>query len=154
MSRAFVKEGEGAEGEPLAELQISPHRNLVTAAGLAQIHGNVERLRSELSAAREGGDRDALQRVQRDLRYWSARQSTAELVLPPAPGGKARFGSVVRLEGAGGMALTYRIVGEDEADPAAEKISYVSPIGRALIGRTAGDKVRLRAGVAEVVAIE
>jgi hypothetical protein len=46
MSRAFVKEGEGAEGEPLAELQISPHRNLVTAAGLAQIHGNVERLRS------------------------------------------------------------------------------------------------------------
>jgi transcription elongation GreA/GreB family factor len=52
------------------------------------------------------------------------------------------------------MALTYRIVGEDEADPAAEKISYVSPIGRALIGRTAGDKVRLRAGVAEVVAIE
>ena len=144
MSRAFVKEGEGAEGEPLAELQISPHRNLVTAAGLAQIHGNVERLRSELSAARAGGD----------LRYWSARQGTAELVPSPAPGGKARFGSVVRLEGEGGMALTYRIVGEDEADPAAGKISYVSPIGRALIGRAAGDKVRLRAGVAEVVAIE
>jgi transcription elongation GreA/GreB family factor len=154
MSRAFVKEGEGAEGEPLAELQVSPHRNLVTAAGLAQIHANVERLRAELSAARESGDRGALQRVQRDLRYWSARQGTAELVPPPAPGGKARFGSVVRLEGSGGAPLTYRIVGEDEADPSAGRISYVSPIGRALIGRAAGDRVPLHAGVAEIVAVE
>ncbi|HEU4516373.1 MAG TPA: GreA/GreB family elongation factor [Steroidobacteraceae bacterium] len=154
MSRAFVKEGDGAEGEPLAELQVSPHRNLVTADGLAQIQSNVERLRAELSGAREREDRALMQRVQRDLRYWTARQTTAELVPPPAPGGKARFGSVVRLEDATGDAVTYRIVGEDEADPAAGKISYVSPIGRALIGKAVGDTVALREGAAEILAVE
>lgn len=154
MSRAFVKEGDGAEGEALAELQVSPHRNLVTAEGLAQIQSHVERLRAELSGAREGGDRALLQRVQRDLRYWSARQATAELVPRPARGGKARFGSVVRLDDAAGIPVSYRIVGEDEADPAAGKISYVSPIGRALIGRGVGDVVTLRDGDAEIVAVE
>ena len=52
MSRAFVKEGDGADGEELAELQVSPHRNLVTAEGLAQIEASIDRLRAELSAAR------------------------------------------------------------------------------------------------------
>ena len=154
MSRAFVKEGEGEEGEPVAELQLSPHRNLVTAAGLAQIQSNVDRLRGELSAAREAGDRAALQRVQRDLRYWSARQNTAELVQPPTPGGRARFGSLVRLAFADGDEVAYRIVGEDEADPASGTISYVSPIGRALIGRAIGETVPLRGGEAEIVALE
>jgi len=44
MSRAFVKESDGADGDELAELQVSPHRNLVTAEGMVQIEQNVERL--------------------------------------------------------------------------------------------------------------
>ena len=52
MSRAFVKESDGADGEEPAELQVSPHRNLVTPDGLALIEAAVERLRAELSAAR------------------------------------------------------------------------------------------------------
>jgi transcription elongation GreA/GreB family factor len=150
MSRAFVKESDGAAGEALAELQVSPHRNLVTAEGLAQIEAAVERLRAELSAARAADDRAAVQRVQRDLRYWAERQRTAELV-PPAPGDKARFGSVVLLEKADGAAVEYRIVGEDEADPANGKISYVSPIAKRLIGAAAGDEVELPDGLATVV---
>src|SRR5262245_1623499 len=151
MSRAFVKETDG--DEELAELKLSPHRNLVTPEGLSLIEGQVERLRTELAAARASDDRAATERIQRDLRYWSERQRTAEPVAPAAAGGKARFGSEVILEKAAGGKLAYRIVGEDEADPARGKISYVSPIARLLIGLAAGDEVRLPDGAAEVVEV-
>ena len=153
MSRAFVNEGDGAEGEPLAELQVSPHRNLVTATGLALIGAQVERLRVELSAARAADDRAAIQRIQRDLRYWSERQRTAERVPQAVAGGKARFGSTVTLEKPDGGRVAYRVVGEDEADPAAGKISYVSPLALELIGKEVGDVVALRDEDAEIVDI-
>ena len=153
MSRAFVKEGDGAEGEPLAELHVSPHRNLVTAEGLAQIQANVERLRAELSAARATEDRAAILRIQRDLRYWNERQRTAEPVPAPAPGGPARFGSSVILESADGSRYTYRIVGEDEADPAQGRISYVSPVASRLIGGSVDDEVELPDGDGVIVEI-
>ena len=146
MSRAFVKESDGADDEELAELQVSPHRNLVTAEGLRQIEENVDRLRSALSAARAADDRAGTRRLQRDLRYWAERQRTAELVPPPAPNGTARFGSVVVLEKTDGVTIEYRIVGEDEAQPAIGKISYVAPIARQLIGRQAGDEIALPDG--------
>lgn len=153
MSRAFVKESDGTEGEPLAELQVSPHRNLVTAEGLAQIEAQVERLRGELSAARSADDRPAIQRIQRDLRYWAERQRTAERVPQAAADGKARFGSTVTLERPDGSRVSYRIVGEDEADPAQGRISYVSPLARRMIGCSTGDEVGLPDGAAAIVAI-
>ncbi len=153
MSRAFVKESDGADGEELAELRVSPHRNLVTEDGRRQIEEAVDRLRAELAAARGADDRATVRRIQRDLRYWTERQRTAELV-PPAPaGGKARFGSVVLLGKPGGGELEYRIVGEDEADPARGRISYVSPISRRLIGAEAGDEIELPDGWAEILAV-
>jgi transcription elongation GreA/GreB family factor len=153
MSRAFVKESDGADGDELAELQISPHRNLVTAEGLGQIEQNVERLRVEQSTARAADDRAAVKRIQRDLRYWAERQRSAELVPPTAQGGKARFGSVVTLAKPDGGELEFRIVGEDEADPARGKISYVSPIARRLIGAAVGEEVVLPDGAVEIIAI-
>jgi transcription elongation GreA/GreB family factor len=153
MSRAFVKESDGADGDELAELQVSPHRNLVTPEGLAQIEATVERLRAELSAARAAEDRAGVKRVQRDLRYWTERLRTAEVVKAPAPGAKVRFGSVVALERNDGGTVEYRIVGEDEADPSGGKISYVSPIAKSLIGATIGDERALPDGAAKVVAI-
>ena len=153
MSRAFVKEGDGADGEPPAELQVSPHRNLVTAEGLAQIEAHVERLRGELSAARSAEDRAAIPRIQRDLRYWSERQRTAEHVPPAASGAKVRFGSTVALEKPDGSRIAYRIVGEDEADPAQGRISYVSPLARRLIGAAQHDEIELPEGSAVIVEI-
>jgi transcription elongation GreA/GreB family factor len=153
MSRAFVKESDGAEGEGLAELKVSPHRNLVTAEGLALIEAAVERLRAELSAARAAADRAAVQRIQRDLRYWSERRRSAEVVPPGPSGGQARFGSVVALERPDGSRLEYRIVGEDEADPARGSISWVSPLARLLIGASIGDEVELADGPATIVEI-
>lgn len=153
MSRAFVKESDGADGEELAELQVSPHRNLVTAQGQRQIEETVERLRTELTAARAADDRAGVRRIQRDLRYWTERQRTAELVPPAPPGGKARFGSTVVLAMPDGSELEYRIVGEDEADPARGRISYVSPIARRLIGTEAGDEVELPDGRAVILGV-
>lgn len=153
MSRAFVKESDGAEGEELAELQVSPHRNLVTAQGLRQIEEAVERLRAELTAARVADDRADVRRIQRDLRYWTERQRTAEPVRPAPPGGKARFGSTVVLEMPGGGQVEYRIVGEDEADPAQGRISYVSPLARQLISGEAGDEIELSDGRAKILSV-
>jgi transcription elongation GreA/GreB family factor len=153
MSRAFVKESDGADGEELAELHVSPHRNLVTAEGLEQIEAMVARLRDELARARAGDDRAAVRRIQRDLRYWSERQRSAELVQTAAPADKARFGSIVALEYSDGRRLEYRIVGEDEAEPARGRISWVSPIASRLIGAAAGGEIELPDGVATIVQI-
>ena len=153
MSRAFVKESDGSEGQELPELQVSPHRNLVTAAGQAQIEANVERLQAELTAARSTEDRAAVARIQRDLRYWNERLRTAERVsLKPSPD-SVRFGSTVTLEKSGGQVVIYQVVGEDEADPANGRISYVAPIARQLIGSSVGDIATLADGDAKIVEI-
>jgi len=150
MSRAFVKESDGAEGQDLPELMVSPHRNLVTPAGLGQIEATVERLQAALSEARAAEDRASIARIQRDLRYWSGRQRTAEVVVPPVAAGTVRFGSSVALQKRDGPCIRYQIVGEDEADPANGRISYVSPIARLLIGAAVGDTVTLADGEAEI----
>ncbi len=153
MSRAFVKESDGAEGEELPELLLSPYRNLVTPPGLRQIEATVERLQSALSVARAAEDRADVARVQRDLRYWTARLRTAEVVAVTAATDTVRFGSAVTLEKQDGERVEYQIVGEDEADPARGTISYVAPIARLLMGTSVGDSLALADGMANVVRI-
>ncbi len=118
-----------------------------------QIATMVESLQAALSAARAAEDRAAIARIQRDLRYWTERQRTAELVPPLSATGTARFGSTVTLEKPDLTRVEYQIVGEDEADPANGKISYVSPIARKLLGAVEGDAVALADGEAEIVGI-
>lgn len=153
MSRAFVKETDGAEGQELPELQVSPHRNLVTPAGRSQIEATVERLQAALSVARAAEDRAGVARIQRDLRYWSARQRTAEVIAASGASRNVRFGTSVELQRQDGSRIRYQIVGEDEADPANGRISYVSPIARLLIGAAVGDLVALADGKAEILEI-
>jgi len=78
MSRAFVKESDSVEDLP--DRLISPHANLVTPQGLQQIEAEVARLSKRYAEAQSAADRDALAATARDLRYWTARQSTAEVV--------------------------------------------------------------------------
>jgi transcription elongation GreA/GreB family factor len=153
MSRAFVKESDGADGEELPELQVSPHRNLVTPTGLQQIEATVGRLQAALSEARAAEDRAAIARFQRDLRYWSERLRTAEVIAMPASADVVRFGSTVVLQKPDGGRFEYRIVGEDEADPAHGSISYVSPIASRLIGRKVGDVAVVPEGDATILGI-
>lgn len=153
MSRAFVKDSDGAGGEELPELKVSAHRNLVTPAGLRQVEENIERLQAALSGARAAEDRPAIARIQRDLRYWTVRLRTAEVVATAAASGTVRFGNSVVLEPEGRARVEYRIVGEDEADPAQGRISYVSPIAQKLLGAAVGDVIAMSDGSAEIVEI-
>lgn len=150
MSRAFVKEDTGEGLEDLPDRPVSEHRNLVTPEGLAAIEAEVERLSAAYAEAQTSADRAALQKIARDLRYWSQRQASAELIPAPIDTGTVQFGSRVTLARADGRRVTYKIVGEDEADPAKGSISYVSPLARALIGKSEGDTVPMGASEADI----
>lgn len=151
MSRAFVREDDGGD-EALPDRVPSPHRNFVTRRGLALIDAEIARLRAAVTEA--GDDRAAVARLTRDLRYLLARRTSAEPVEPPADATAAAFGTAVTLALADGRTRTFRIVGEDEADPAAGRIAWVSPVARMLLGRAVGDAVDLPAGEAEILAID
>lgn len=153
MSRAFVKEQDDAKVEELPDRLISEHPNLVTKEGLAQIEAEVVRLTAAHAAAQEADDRAEMAALARDLRYWTARQRTAEVVTPPADPGHVHFGSTVTVARDDGRRQTFRIVGEDEAEPAKGTIPYVSPLARALSGKSVGDVVRVGDGEVEVLAV-
>ena len=154
MSRAFVKEPDGEDtfGE-LPDRPISPHPNFVTAAGLAQIEGEVARVQQEHAAALAANDRGALARTARDLRYWNARRASAQLVPPRSDVAQVHFGSTVSIARDDGRRQTFRIVGEDEADPAGGTLSHASPLARALFGKQVGDTIQVGHSEAEIVDI-
>ena len=154
MSRAFVKEPDGAEAfEELPDRPISEHPNLVTPQGLAQIENNLTRLHEQHAQAQSAGDRAALASVGRDLRYWTARRSTAQLMPPPEDTANVQFGSTVTIVRDDGRRQTFRIVGEDEAEPAQGTLSHASPVARALLNKAVGDVITAGSGEAEIVEI-
>jgi transcription elongation GreA/GreB family factor len=153
MSRAFVKESDGAEALELPDRPISEHPNLVTAEGLAQMDETLARLHEAHARAQTAADRSALASVGRDLRYWTARRSSAQLMPAPESNGNVQFGSTVTILRDDGRRQTYRIVGEDEAEPAKGTLSYVSPVARALMNKQVGDVIVAGSGEAEIVAI-
>jgi transcription elongation GreA/GreB family factor len=154
VSRAFVKDQDEDQGaDDIPDRVVSSHRNLVTAAGLAQIDEELRRSRDGLAAARASGDRAEIARHRRDLRYWTERRTSAELVPTPTDTDKVRFGSTVTLAPSRGEPRIFRIVGEDEASPGEGRISYVSPLAQSLLGAQVGDAVRFAEGEAEIVRI-
>ena len=152
MSRAFVKETD--EVFDLPDRPVSEHPNLVTKRGLAVIEAEVERWQQALAEAQAAEDREKIAAAQRELRYWTARRATADLQPPPATAARCASAARVTIERDDGRTQTFRIVGEDEADPGAGTISYVAPLARALIGKEVGDVVRVGASEAEIVAID
>ena len=136
MSVAFRRESDEAHLEPKFELPIPPGPNLVTARGLAQIRARVAELEATLSGL---ADEDAIKAARRELRYWSTRQSTAQL-MDKANGSRVSFGCTVTFQmNRKQRAIT--IVGDDEADPAAGLLSYSAPLSRALMDAEAGEKL-------------
>lgn len=158
MSVAFTREEDlEATAADLADRPISPHPNLVTPEGLAAIESELASARAAYTAAQVQGsiesDRTAMARATRDLRYWSARRASAQLIAPTEDDGAVRFGGSVSIEREDGRAQTWRIVGEDEADPAAGSVSHVSPLARAVMGKRVGDEVTVAGQSAEIVAV-
>ena len=158
MSVAFTREEDlEATAADLPDRPISPHPNLVTAAGLGAIEAELASARAAYAAAQAKGsieaDRTAMARATRDLRYWSARRASAQLI-ETEPDGRVRFGGSVTIERDDGRTQTWRIVGEDEADPATGSVSHVSPLARALMGKTVGDEAVVAGQTVEVVAVD
>ena len=153
MSKAFTKEPEtGDVYDDLPDRPVSPH-NLVTPKGLEMIEAELARLHVEHGAAQEANDRALLAKTNRDLRYWTSRRATAQVMEPPKDAKGVHFGSTVTILRQDGRRQTYRIVGEDEADPSAGTLSYVSPVAQALMGKQVGDVVEAGAAEAEIVQI-
>lgn len=158
MSVAFTREEDlEATAADLPDRPISPHPNLVTLAGLVAIDAALAAARAAYSAAQAHGsieaDRTAMARATRDLRYWSARRATAQLV-ETEPDGRVRFGGSVTIAREDGRTQTWRITGEDEADPADGSVSHVSPLAVALMGKRVGDEAVVAGQAVEVVAVD
>ena len=146
MSRAFVKDGnEDRPGEDLPERPVSDAPNYVTEEGLRNLREKVEMLTHEhgrLREAEEDADKLRLAVNERDLRYFQAQLDSATVVdVADAPQGEVHFGATVKTEDEDGAVGRFTIVGEDEADESNGKISWLSPLAKALIGSTAGDTV-------------
>jgi len=154
MSSAFTKEQEDDNPrEDLPDRPVSPHRNLVTPEGLQQIDDALTRLHGVIEKASAADDNHALAVAQRDLRYWSARRASAEIVQPIKDHSHVRFGHRVVVELEGGEKRVFRLVGEDEADPAKGLIPYVAPLATALMGKSVGDKVEVIHHSAKIIEI-
>jgi len=153
MSKAFTKEAEGGEVyDDLPDRPVSPH-NFVTAKGLELIEAELARLHREHAAAQDADDRPRLAKINRDLRYWTSRRATAQVIEPPRDAAEVHFGSTVTIARDDGRRQTYRIVGEDEADPSLGTLSYVSPVAQALMGKQVGDTVQAGTAEAEILGI-
>ena len=158
MAVAFTREEDyEAQAANLPDRPVSSLPNLVTASGLAAIEAELASARAAYAAAQaEGGisaDRTAMARATRDLRYWGARRASAQLTEPELTAGVVQFGVTVEIEREDGRRQTFRIVGEDEADPKAGSISYASPLAAALLGKGVGDVAMLNGAEVEVVGV-
>jgi len=161
VSRAFVKgDDSDLSGEELPERPISPYPNYVTVRGLAQLRSKYDSLvarHAELKAAAEDFDKPKLSEIERDLRYFAQRLESAILVdVANEPRDEVHFGATVKAETDEGEVQHFTIVGEDEADVATGKVSWLSPLAKAMIGAKAGDTVKWRrpAGDTELEIIE
>ena len=153
MSRAFMKEEAAEAVEGLPHRRISPHPNDVTQQGMAHLEAMLDAAREAHAAARAAQDRAAMAHASRELRYWSARRASARVIPDPTDTTEVRFGTSVSIRRADGRDQTFRIVGEDEADPARGTISHASPLARSLIGKRVGDIAKLGSSEVEIRSI-
>lgn len=143
MSRAFVKESSESARPPEKMVEEGP--NPVTPEGMAQIEAHIVRIEAALKTERNVLLRETLER---DLRYWTQRKLTAELV-QPASDGTVAFGSTVTIKRKG-RTQTFRLVGVDEADAAKGLISFRAPLAQAVIGAREGDIVEAAEPLGEI----
>ena len=147
MSRAFVKETDGDETTP--EQPRRKHSNLpnyITPAGAKVLRQRIETLakrRAELAATAEDlGRKNELQLLDSDIEYFQERLRRAIVVQPPSrPWQTVEIGATVDLVDEHETRHRFTIVGEDEIDVAAGRISWSSPLGSAVMRRNVGDVV-------------
>lgn len=146
----------------------SPAKNYITPAGFRRLQREFETLRgptrrevvAKLSEAAAEGDRSEnaeyiyrkrqLRQIDSRIRFLMKRMAIAEVIDPSQhKGERVTFGCIVTVEDESGKGLRYQIVGVDESDPKEGRISYSSPIGKALIGKRVDDTATVRVNVGE-----
>lgn len=147
MSRAFIKEDDSnVSAEELPERPQSPHPNYVTPEGLAALQAQLVQLQEQRQGLLAHPDailsQEHLKPIERDIRYFQERIERATVIDPAGqPRDQVSFGAIVTTVDDEGEERRFAIVGEDEADPARGKISWVAPLARALSGAAVGDSV-------------
>ncbi|MBI2878712.1 MAG: transcription elongation factor GreA [Candidatus Rokubacteria bacterium] len=132
----MTREGFARLGQELERLKREERPRVIRAIEEARAHGDLAE-NAEYAAARE---RQAF--VEGRIRELEGKLGQAEVIEPPRDGERITFGSTVLLRGGDGREVRYQIVGSDEADPNAGRISVLSPLARTLIGKEAGETVR------------
>src|SRR3981081_604531 len=159
VSVAFTKEdsAETASETLLPDRPVSPHPNLVTEAGLKALESQLQNAREAYETAQKIEDVNERRRQAatplRDARYFAARVRTAQVIADPSSTDIVAFGSTVTFRRDDGRVQTYRIVGEDEADPKTGSISFISPVARVLMGKAVGDVVGTTDQELEIISI-
>mgnify|MGYP000865769741 FL=1 len=178
MNKAFVRESDSDEEEELEPSLKLPAgtRNYITPAGHARLKNELEHLVKRerpqvveiVAWAASNGDRSEngdyiygkrrLREIDRRIRFLTKRLDIAEVVDPLRQGDNDQvfFGACVTVADADGNENTYTIVGVDEADVARGRISWISPLARALIKSREGDTVRFQSplGIREIDIVE
>jgi transcription elongation factor GreB len=178
MNKAFVRENDGDDEEDLSpSLKLPPGtRNYITPAGHARLKDELEHLVKRerphvvevVAWAASNGDRSEngdyiygkrrLREIDRRIRFLTKRIENAEVVDPLRQGNNDQifFGARVTIAEADGIENTYTIVGVDETDVAQGRISWISPLARALIKAREGDSIRFQSpvGVREIEVLE
>ena len=159
MSVAFTKEdsAETASETLLPDRPVSPNPNLVTEAGLKALELQLHQAREAYETVQKIEDVNERRRQAaiplRDMRYFAARVRTAQVVTKPTSTDTVAFGSTVTFRREDGRVQKYHIVGEDEADPKAGSISFVSPVARLLMAKAVGDAIGTSGQELEIIEI-
>lgn len=148
MSVAFRRESDDEHLEPKFELPIPPGPNLVTPRGLQHIEERAAALEEQLSSKLPEEER---KKVLRDARYWRQRLASAQLV--PTPTGKAVAVGTKVTYAFNGNERTIFVVGHDESEPATDRVSFLAPVVRAMLGAEEGEEVDYAGGTLTVLGI-
>ena len=158
MSRGFVKEDDQEEVPIVPQRAYLPEgvTNFVTPAGMSQLLAEKQMLKTEknnLSNARENEKRIELNYINAKLQLLNNRIAEARIVNPnEQPQNEVRFGATVTLKTEASKTFqTFQIVGVDEADISRGKVSFISPVSRALINKKTDDKVILKQAGKDIV---
>lgn len=164
MSKAFTKENDDEDEPEQPEIPAGNTPNYVTPTGLAALQNELRHLMHEerpkivevVRWAAGNGDRSEngdyiygkrrLREIDRRVRYLTKRLESAKVVDPELQKNLAKvfFGATVTYEEKDGQHVTVQVVGIDEADLSKGKISWTSPVAKALLKSEVGDTVKLK----------
>jgi len=158
MSRGFVKDGDQEEVPMVPQRAFLPDGvpNFVTRTGLEQLLAEKEELireKENLGVTTENEKRIALNFINAKMQLLNSRITDARVVDPKdQPQDEVTFGATVTIRAAAtGKMQTFQIVGVDEADISKGKISFISPLARALLNKKTGQRITLKREREEII---